>query len=256
MDQPVPSGNLGTAAVIAAVGQLVSYLRAETEAPAGDGWLRSDVLCRGGDRLVELIAATGRGRGTEAPDVAASLFAQAYTFRIGAIPLAAHALGLPVPDARPAVTAISIDRYRPSSVALLSPVTEVRSDAELAHMLLAEHCAPFFDAVRGELSIGERLLWGNAASSFARVFRAIEGADGVDRTDVRRRAEGFFAAAQPWFHGLGRFDTVTVGSRDGWFWTRTSCCLWYQAAGGSMFDDCSLVDADELRVARTTEVAG
>lgn len=230
--------------VVTVVSEHVDYLHASTEAPPDEGWVRSDELALGGEPLVGLLRRTGIERGAHALDVAASLFAMSYAFLIGAVPLAAHALGLPVPDVRPEMTAISVAPGRPVTVALLAPQAEVRDEPELARVLLAENYAPLVDAIRREVTVGERLLWGNAASSFARVYRAVEGADGVDRAEVRRRAEAFFAAARPWFEGLGRFETATVGSGDEWIWTRSSCCLWYRASGGAMCDDCSLDAVD------------
>lgn len=253
MDQTQPPATLQS--VIGAIRGKVSYLRAETSLGDGDGWLLCDALCGGGAVLAGLIRETGEGRGTREADVAASLFAQAYAFRIAAIPVAAHALGLPVPEVRPHATAISIARHRPSSIALLSPEVHRYEHDDLARMILEDHLAPFHAAIRGQITIGERLLWGNAASSIARVFRAIESAGGVEAARVRERADGFFAAARPWLGGLGRFETVVAGGRDGWFWTRTSCCLWYQASGGSMCDDCSLLDPGELAETRRAEVA-
>lgn len=254
MDQTQPPATLDS--VIGTVNGKVSYLRAETSLDDGEGWLRCDVLGRGGLALVALIRETGAGRGTADAAVAASLFAQAYAFRIAAMPIAAHALGLPAPDVRPPVTAISIARHRPSSIALLSPSLHHLDPDDLARMILQDHLGPLHAAIRDEITVGERLLWGNAASSIARVFRAIESAGGVDAAHVRDRADGFFAAARPWLDGLGRFETVVTGDREGWFWTRTSCCLWYQASGGAMCDDCSLIDAGELAATRRAEVAG
>ncbi len=247
---------LDLSGVIDAVQQRVNYLRASTIAPPEDGWLHCESLCGGGPDLVALITETGKGRGAEQPDVAASLFSQAYAFRVGAIPLAAFALGLAAPDPRPAVTAIAIARDRPASIALLSPTVEELEPGLLAQRLLGDHLDRFHTAVRQQFKIGERLLRGNAASSFARIFRAIESADGVDAAAVRDRANSFFAAAKTWFDGLGAFDTVTVGDQQGWFWTRTSCCLWYQASGGSMCDDCSLIKPEELAATRRELVAG
>lgn len=252
MKQPPP---LQLDDVIGEITRRVSYLRAETSAPADEGWLRCAELCAGGPSLRGLIAETGEGRGTSDPDVAASLFAQAYAFRVGAIPLAAYALELPSPNCAPEVTAISIARHRPSAIAFTDGEVTIRDAIALADAL-GDHLDRFHTAVRGEVTVGERLLWGNAASSFARVFRAIESAPDVDSARVRSRAEELFAAAGERFAGLGTFATVTVDDRDGWFWTRTSCCLWYQASGGSMCDDCSLIKPDELHDRRIAEVAG
>ena len=95
-------------------------------------------------------------------------------------------------------------------------------------------CAPFVDAVRGRDHRWASACCGATSPPRARrSFRAVR----VGRADgaaVRERAEAFFAAAEPWLGGLGRFTVVDRRPRrDGWFWDRTSCCLWYQASAGS-----------------------
>jgi hypothetical protein len=71
---------------------------------------------------------------------------------------------------------------------------------------------------------------------------------------VRERASAIFAAADDRFGGLGGFVTLHGRQRDGWFWERTNCCIWYQASGGQLCDDCSLHDPDERRAAWQREV--
>ena len=98
------------------------------------------------------------------------------------------------------------------------------------------------------------------AASCAAAFRAVEGAardrgDGAERAAVRRRAEAFFAGAG-WLEGTGRFERVEVDGRDGWFWTRTSCCLYYKVSSGATCDDCSLIPAAELAGRRRAELEG
>ena len=73
--------------------------------------------------------------------------------------------------------------------------------------------------------------------------------DGDDAALVRARADAFTAAAAPWLDGLGEYVLLSGPARDGWFWARTNCCLWYQASGGSMCDDCSLLDPAERTAA-------
>jgi ferric iron reductase protein FhuF len=242
-------------AVLATVADHVSYLRASTQAPEADGWIRCAELCRPGDPLDGLLTSTGTGLGTDDPQVAASLFVQGYAFRVGGVALAAFALDLPTPAVAPDVTAITIGRHRPNAIAHTSPLLADPDADRLAAALLGGHLAPLVAAVRAEVRVGERMLWGNVAAACAVAFRAVESS-GTDRVAVRARADAFMAAARPWLDGLGGFSTIVVDDRDGWFWTRTSCCLWYQASGGQLCDDCSLIPADELLARRRSEVAG
>jgi ferric iron reductase protein FhuF len=230
---------------LAAVEARVSYLRSATAAPPDEGWIACADLVAGGPTLVDLIASTGEGRGAHDQQVAASLFTQAYAFRVAGVALAAYSLGLPVPSLAPATTAITIARNRPSAIAYLDAEPRPSDPQALAADLLGGHLAPFIAAVRDEVTVGERLLWGNVAASCAVAFRAVEGESPDERAEIRARADAFSEVAAPWLEGLGRYLVVEGEARDGWYWERTNCCLWYQASGGSMCDDCSLLDPDE-----------
>ncbi len=87
-------------------------------------------------------------------------------------------------------------------------------------------------------TVGERLLWGNVAAACAVAFRAVESEAGGA---VRERATEFVDASEPWFEGVGRFTTELAGHQDqGWYWDRTSCCLWFRTKNGQYCDNCSL----------------
>jgi ferric iron reductase protein FhuF len=227
-----------------AVEAKVGYLRASTTAPADDGWLRCHELIADPGALAELIRSTGEGRGAHEAQVAASLFVQGYAFRIPSVALAAYALGLDRPRLDPASTATKIGRNRPAAVAYLDPDPGPHGPAALAGELL-DHLGALIAAVRSEITIGERILWGNVAASVATAFRAVEGESPERRDAIRDSADAFFAAASPQLAGLGEFVLVDGPDRQGWFWQRTNCCLWYQTADGTMCDDCSLLDPDE-----------
>jgi ferric iron reductase protein FhuF len=245
--------------VLAAVAARVAYLRAST-APGGADWVSDDadwVSCEAlaGDptKLTDVVTAAAPGFGTDELAVSASLFAQAYAFRVAGVPLAAYALGLPVPDAAPATTWVRTDKPRPSAVAYTAPDARPLDARDLVRALLVEHLAPFVEQVHASFTIGARLLWGNVASSCAVAFRAVESS-GADAAAVRRRAEAFVDAAAPWFDGLGGFGTLAVDGREGWFWDRTNCCLWYRASGGALCDNCSLHSPEELEARRRREL--
>jgi ferric iron reductase protein FhuF len=241
--------------VVAALQARASYLRCSPSAPAGEGWIVCADLVADPDRLRREIDATAAGRGTTDPQVAASLYAQAYAFRVPSIAVAAYAVGLPVPSVAPAVTAVRIARHRPAELAILDPTCRTMSAAEVARRVVDEHLAPFVAAVRATTRIGERLLWGNAAASVAAIFRAVQGVAPTGDPDVRARARELFAAA-PCLVGLGDYTCIEVSGALGWYWDRTSCCLWYQTTSGAYCDDCSLHDPSQLEARRRADLIG
>lgn len=242
--------------VISAVQARVSYLRCSSDAPAADGWISCADLIADPDRLRAEVDATAAGRGTEDPQVAASLYAQAYAFRVPSIAVAAYALGLPVPSSAPASIAIRIARHRPAELAITDPCCTPTDADRLAHALFDGHIVPFIAAVRATTRIGERLLWGNVAASIATIFRAVQSSAPVGDSNARERAVEFRRAATPWLDGLGAYSTIEVPKAVGWYWNRTSCCLWYQTTSGSYCDDCSLHDPGQLAAKRLTELSG
>ncbi len=197
--------------VLAAVAARVSYLRASADAD-GDDWWRCDTLVSEPTALVDVVRATRDGFATDDDGVAASLFTQAYAFRVAGVALAAYALGLPVPDTAPAVTAVRLDKPRPSAVAYRNPAVRALGADELAAQILEGHLRPFVESVHASFTVGERLLWGDAAASCAAAFRAVESS-GVDPAPVRDRADAFVDAAATWFAGLGAFTLVERGAR-------------------------------------------
>jgi hypothetical protein len=239
--------------VLAAVAARVPYLRGSSAAD-GDDWVACERLVVDRPTLERVVAGTMAGFGTEDEAVAASLFAQSYSFRVAGAALAAYALDLPTPDVGVAVTAVRLDKPRPTAVAYLGGRVRVRGVTELAGDLVAGHFRAFVDACHAAFRVGERLLWGNVASSCAAVFRAVESS-GADAGQVRGRARQLVAAAGADFEGLGSFTTVHDGDREGWYWDRTSCCLWFRTTSGQLCDNCSLIGAADLRERRVRELA-
>jgi hypothetical protein len=243
--------------VLGVINGRVSYLRAVTSvAPddwssAGGAWWRCAELIDDPATLEAAVERTKEGFGTDDVGVAASLFTQAYAFRVTSIPLGAHALGLPVPDVVPGRTAVRLDKPRPTALALLDPSLRPLEASEVATRVVGAHLAPFVAAVHDAFRIGERLLWGNVAASCAVVYRAIEGVaeDAIEAAAIRDRADALFAA-ETRFDGLGAFSTIEVADARSWHWDRTNCCLWYRAASHSYCDNCSLRDPDDVRAER------
>ncbi|MBI4933450.1 MAG: hypothetical protein HY828_06200 [Actinobacteria bacterium] len=241
--------------VVAAVQERVSYLRCSTVAPPEDGWISCADLIASPDRLRAQIDSTATGRGTDDPQVAASLYAQAYAFRVPSIAVAALALGLPTPSTDPAVVSVRLGRHRPAEVAIVDQSCRDVAISDFVDALLEGHLAPFIAAIRSTTRVGERLLWGNVAASLAMIFRALDVAPKGDG-EVRARAIEFERAASPWLDGLGSYSTIDTPDVVGWYWTRTNCCLWYQTTSGFYCDDCSLRDPTELAAKRLADLTG
>ena len=239
--------------IVRAVQGRVSYLRCSTAAPSEDGWIRCADLLADPQRLRSEIDSTAAGRGTDDPQVAASLYAQSYAFRVPSIAVAAFALGLPIPSTDPMVTAVRLGRHRPAEVAILDPSCRTMETAAFVDELLEGHLAPFVAAVRAQTRVGERLLWGNVAASLATIFRAVDTGPRGDAA-VRARAAEFEDASSKRLSGLGGYSTIDAPGAVGWYWTRTNCCLWYQTESGFYCDDCSLRDPAELSAKRLADL--
>ncbi|MGN6694412.1 MAG: IucA/IucC family C-terminal-domain containing protein [Aquihabitans sp.] len=230
-------------AVVAAVEEQVSYLRIALAAPPDEGWLSAAGLVADREALVASIAATQAGRGAPDLTVAASLWFQAYAFRVALPVVAPFALGLPGLSGDTAATWVRIARHRPAAVAVTDPALVRRSASQAADDLLGRHLSPVVEAVAGSVTVGRRLLWGNAAASIATVLRALDGAPGADRSAVRERGATLLVEAEPWLAGLGSFDLVSLDGGDEWRWTRTNCCLYDRCEGAARCDDCSLTSS-------------
>lgn len=240
--------------VVDAVQARASYLRCGERPPAGeDGWLGCAGLISDPDLLHRQIAHSADGRGTDDIQVLASLWVQSYAFRVPSIAVAAWALGLPVPTVAPADTLVRVARHRPSEVAVTVDDVGTVDAATLVARVVDEHLAPFVAAVRSTVRVGERMLWGNVATSLAAIFRSVHSGPHGDPA-VRERATAFFVEA-PVLASLGGYSTIEVAGALGWWWDRSNCCLWYRIPGNELCEDCSLHDPAERAARRRAELA-
>jgi ferric iron reductase protein FhuF len=118
------------------------------------------------------------------------------------------------------------------------PVPDVTSAAAaLAAALLDEHLDPLVTAVRAQVPVAERVLWGNAASAVASAKRLVvaqrpEAAEHAAAVAQRLLAAGRFA---------GTGDLLPPVDPDRlWSFRRRSCCLYYRVPGGGLCGDCVL----------------
>ncbi len=238
--------------MLAAVTARIPYASATTDA-AGAGWVSCGTLVSDADALATVVRGTMPGFGAADEEVAASLFVEAYAFRVAVGVLGAYTLGLPVPDPEAATVSVRVDKPRPTAVAYLDPVVRHANATTVAAGLVDGHLRPLVERIRERFVVGERLLRGNVAAACSVVFRAL-AATGSDRVSVIDRALQFHNACEGWFAGVGQYTVLHAGTREGWYWDRTSCCLWYRTEGGGYCDNCSLLDPDGIRQRRESEL--
>ncbi|MFC3997496.1 IucA/IucC family C-terminal-domain containing protein [Nocardiopsis sediminis] len=93
---------------------------------------------------------------------------------------------------------------------------------------------PVGAALRAQVRVAERLLWGNAASALAGAVGSLARARPALAADARALAAALLA--RPPLAGLGR-----LGPEPGHGFTRTTCCLYYRLPGAGMCGDCALL---------------
>lgn len=218
-----------------AVASLVGHLRARVGDPGEDDVVGAD-LAAFPERLAAEVARTAAGRGSDDPAVLASLWWQAYAYRVAGTTLAAWLLAGAAPDPSAAGTGVGVARSRPSSL-LVDPTAEAVDDLPaLVERLFTVHLDGVAAALHASHPIGERLLWGDVEAGVASALGAVEAADGAP--PLRDRIEEITAALPHGIADLGRWTDL-----DGrWHHQRTTCCLWWKtsASKGALCEDCSL----------------
>lgn len=261
---------------LAAVGQLVPYLRAEVgavptvargaPAPGGEeqgaSWVSASDLVSDPDWLAGVVQATSTVLDTDDQVVAGSIFVQGYAYRLLAMALSCATVDGVLPGSDPRSTALLLRRGRPSAVAYTVPTAlEVGSCAAvtggaghdidaLARLVLDDvvdgHLRLLVDALRRRRRIGLRLLWGNIAASAAAALRTMEGCLGPWVVPLGER---LFDLAPAELQGLGRFVVIERSGRRGWFWERATCCLYDRLPGDIRCADCSRTPTLQRRAA-------
>jgi ferric iron reductase protein FhuF len=225
----------GAAASLDAVEALVSFLRARRDEPE-PGDLRAADLIADPDRLADVVAATSEPRGSDDPQVLASLWWQGYSYRVAGSTLAAWVVAGSAPD--PSATAgsgVGVGRGRPSSLVVGRDASDLDDLGKLLDGLFDGHLDPLAEALRARHAIGERLVWGNTAASIAACLGAVAAAPGAPSGTDERIA--LVTEALP--HDLAQLGTWTAPHTA---YRRTTCCLWWKTTGsnGALCEDCSL----------------
>jgi hypothetical protein len=185
--------------------------------------------------LRERIAHVRRTLGSD-QRVAASIAFQGLAAGLVSAPFAAAVLHGVVPALGPDAL-----HWRPSasgSLQLWCADPAAVPVAGLAPLVLDGLLAPLVAAVRAQVPVAERVLWGNAASAVAGAKRVL----GTARPEAAEHAADMAAqllAAGP-LAGSGEL-LPPEGPDRGWTFRRRSCCLYYRVPGGGLCEDCVLL---------------
>lgn len=181
--------------------------------------------------------------------VAASITVQGMAARLLSPPFAALAVHgwWPAPDVATWHWRVSTTGPWPLWVA--APGGRAVDDPGEAGALLAAgvveaQLRPLVTAVRAQVSVSERVLWGNCASSFASGARLIgtarpAGADRAVAIVLRVLAAGPLAGRGELRGPVGRREVCT--------YRRATCCLYYRVPGGGTCGDCVLAGRPDTR---------
>lgn len=230
-------------AALADVAELGPFFTVGTDPVAAEpGWRPVAELYADPRPLRDRIAHVRRALDSD-DRVAASITFQGLAALLVSAPFAAVVLH----GVLPRLTARSL-YWRPSETgpwALRCPDptgTTVPAAAEgaaaLAELLVEQHLAPLVAAVRAQVPIAERLLWGSVASSVAAGKRVLSverpaAAGSAARVAARLLGSGPLA-------GTGELLAPSPPDRD-WSFRRRSCCLYYRVPGGGLCGDCVLL---------------
>ncbi len=219
--------------VLGAVTDLVGHLRWQVRPPEPEE-LRSAELASSPDQLAAAVAATAAGRGSTDAQVLASLWWQAYAYRVAGTTLAAWAVTGAAPGVGDAGTAVGVARSRPASL-VVDPAATVRTDlGEVVDDVFAGNLDPVAASLRERHRLGTHLVHGNALAGVASALAAVASAPSAP--DLTTAVDEILAALPYRLATYGAFE------RPGWDHRRTTCCLWWKTtvAGGSLCADCSL----------------
>ena len=217
--------------MLRAVTDLVPFLRWRIGPPA-EGELVSIDLARRPDDLAGAVRATAAGRGTDDHQVAASLWWQAYAYRVAGTTLACWLVSGAAPDPAAEGMAVGISRWRPSSVSYSASAPTVRELPALVERLFAGHLDRVAESLRARHSLGSALVAGNTAASIESALGAVVAAPGAAGLEERRSA---IRSALP-------ADVTATVDVTGDEPRRRTCCLWWKTsdAAGRLCADCSL----------------
>jgi len=116
----------------------------------------------------------------------------------------------------------------------------------LVDQVVHQHLVPLVNAMQVKTRAGHRQLLGGAAHGCAAAF-CLASRMGQDVDLLEERHNTFLAATDVGFEKLGEVIRLREGDREGLFYLRNTCCLYYTSAELSKCSSCCL-DSVEDRI--------
>lgn len=170
-----------------------------------------------------------------------------YAGTVTASALLAWAVEDVVVDMRPGNVAIRLSPHHGFEAVGLREPRVVEAPVEtLVSWVLDEHLLPLADALHARTRAGRRQLRGGVAQGCAAAF-CIASRSGGDVDRLEQAWKRFLAASTGGLDRLGEVVRLREGEREGLFYLRNTCCLYYTSAEGGLCSSCCL-DSVEDRV--------
>jgi ferric iron reductase protein FhuF len=122
----------------------------------------------------------------------------------------------------------------------------------LVEQVVHQHLVPLVEAMHTRTRAGYRQLMGGAAHGCAAAF-CLASRMGQDVDLLEERYNAFLSATDVGFEKLGRVIRLREGDREGLFYLRDTCCLYYTSAEKTKCSSCCL-DSVSDRIANYREV--
>ena len=215
-----------------------------------DGWIACDRLHDPSSPELAAVLEAERVASGQVSEHATALTVMAvYAGTVTSAAVLAWALEDVVIDMRASNVAVRLsDHHGFEAYGLRRPTVAPAAPVELlVEQVVHQHLAPLVEAMQTRTRAGRRQLMGGAAHGCAAAF-CLASRMGEDVDLLEERYNTFLAATDVGFEKLGRVIRLREGDREGLFYLRNTCCLYYTSAEQSKCSSCCL-DSVEERIA-------
>ncbi|MDP4505416.1 (2Fe-2S)-binding protein [Nonomuraea turcica] len=220
----------------------------------GKDWIACDrLLDPWSGELKQVLDAERRASGQVSDHATALTVMAVYAGTVTAAAVLAWAVDGVVIDMRPHNVAIRLSPHHGfEGVGLREPTVTDAPVETLVTWVLDDHLLPLAQAMHVRTRAGLRQLYGGVAHGCAAAF-CIASRRGGDVDQLESAYQTFLTAATGGLDRLGEVIRLAEGGREGLFYLRNTCCLYYTSAEKVKCSSCCL-DTVEDRVANYRRV--
>jgi ferric iron reductase protein FhuF len=255
---PIPDRQVGTIArtdVFERMADIADRFALQRDLSGGDDWIACERLHDPDSQELAAVLEAERVASGQVSDHATALTVMAvYAGTVTSAAMLAWALEDVVIDMRASNVAIRLsDHHGFEAYGLREPTVVENAPVELlVDQVVHQHLLPLVDAMQSRTRAGRRQLMGGAAHGCAAAF-CLASRMGRDTDLLEERYNAFLAATNVGFENLGEVIRLREGDREGLFYLRNTCCLYYTSAELSKCSSCCL-DPVEDRVTHYRKV--